>query len=129
MIMTRGNGAARGTHGEKPEVASARRVLIIGATRSLPHPVQQMVGASVTMSQFSRLDASLLARAEPDVVLAPLFSADFDITDLAAHLVRLGYRGALRAFTQPLPAPRVVISELRSDWPQLDFDLIILPGD
>ena len=53
---------------------------------------------------------------------------DFDITDLAAHLVRLGYDGALRAYTRPLPAPHVVAAEFKADWPKLDFDLIELPN-
>lgn len=103
--------------------------MIIGATRPLPRALLALGGNSVTLSQFSNLDLALLARAAPDVVLAPLFSAEFDVADLAAHLVRLGYRGALRAFTRPLPAPGLVLAELRAQWPQLEIDLIILPND
>lgn len=127
--MKRGNGGTPDPCTDANLAGAPRRVLIIGATRALPRALQEMEGAAVTLTQFSALDSGLLTRAAPDVVLAPLFSNDFDITDLAAHLVRLGYVGALRAFTRPLPAPKVVTSELRGSWPQLDFDLIILPGD
>ncbi len=127
--MTRGNGADPGPQKQVAATSDTRRMLIIGATRSLPRALLDLEGVAVTLAQFAMLDADLLARARPDVVLAPLFSTDFDITDLAAHLVRLGFRGAVRAFTRPLPAPKVVVAELRADWPQIDFDLIILPGD
>ncbi|WP_343078960.1 hypothetical protein [Ostreiculturibacter nitratireducens] len=127
--MKRGNGGSTNPKPGPEETGTPRRVLIIGATRSLPLALQAMEGASLTVTQFSDVNSRLLDRAEPDIVLAPLFSNDFDITDLAAELVRLGYDGELRAFSRPLPAPKIVVSELRAFWPELDFDLIILPGD
>ncbi len=105
-----------------------RRVLIVGANSALPRALEQVAGATVILVRFSAIDRTLLDTVRPNVVLAPLFSNDFDITDLAAHLVRLGYDGALRAYTRPLPAPHVVAAEFKADWPKLDFDLIELPN-
>ncbi len=102
-------------------------MLIVGANSALPRALEQVAGATVILVRFSAIDRSLLDTVRPNVVLAPLFSNDFDITDLAAHLVRLGYDGALRAYTRPLPAPHVVAAEFKADWPKLDFDLIELP--
>lgn len=127
--MTRGSGAPPKPHAGAAAIGDERHVLIVGAARSLPHALEHLDGATVTLVQFRALDARLLARVGPDVVLAPLFSTEFDITDLAERLEVLGYRGALRAFTRPLPEPRVVLAEVRIGWPKLDFDLIVLPPE
>lgn len=110
----------------KPDGAS-QRLLIVGSQQTLPRALEGMLGTNVAATAFSDLDGNLLEKMEPDIVLAPLFSSQFDITDLAGHLVRLGYHGIVRAYTRPLPAPKVVAQELRVSWPQLDIDLIILP--
>ena len=109
------------------DIDARRRVLLIGARHTLPEPLLSMEVVAVDVASFDAVTSELLHSSAPEVVLAPLFSTEFDITDLADRLVSLGYSGALHAYSRPLPAPRMVIDELRRDWPQLSFDLIELP--
>ncbi|WP_444451599.1 hypothetical protein ACTTAI_11120 [Rhodobacter capsulatus] len=73
------------------------------------------------------IDAEMLARVMPDVVLSPLFSPGHDILDLARLLDRLGYQGPLRAYSPPLPNTAIVCAEVRQIWGPRDFDILEVP--
>lgn len=87
-------------------------------------------GAALVLTRFAMLDATLMARVMPDLVIAPLFGSGFDILDLAQRLVMLGYRGPLRALTAALPDPDAVAREVRGHCKGIDFGLIVIapPG-
>ena len=110
--MDRSNGDVRADVLPLKSDGSSQRLLIVGAQQTLPKSLQGMLGSDVAATAFSDLDEGVLQKVDPDIVLAPLFSSQFDITDLAAHLVRLGYRGMVRAYTRPLPAPKIVAQEM-----------------
>lgn len=85
-------------------------------------------GAALVLTRFATLDATLLARVMPDLVLAPLFGPGFDILDLAQRLTLLGYRGPLRALASALPDPEAVAREVRGHCLGIDFALILIAG-
>lgn len=108
---------------------AARRCLVVelgpAMLARMPDP-----GAALVLARFATIDATLMARVMPDLVLAPLFGSGFDILDLAQRLVMLGYRGPLRALTAALPDPDAVAREVRGHCKGIDFGLIVIavPG-
>lgn len=73
------------------------------------------------------LTADFLNTHQPDVILSPLMTSQFDVLELAIKLDQLNFEGRFRAITSPLPDPYMVLSEIRFECPALDFDLIVLP--
>jgi len=117
-------------HAGAPPGAQApknRRILVVEPSQSLPLALRNLSGAMVTIVKFPTIDRALLDRVQPDMVISALISGQFDILDLAAHLLGLGYRGALRAITPPVPNARLIRAEVAAIWPDLDFALIELP--
>lgn len=76
---------------------------------------------------FRALDAALLARVAPGVIISALAQRDFDVLDVALRLAELGFRGRYRAITRYLPNPRVVVHEVRAVAPFIDFDVVFFP--
>jgi hypothetical protein len=50
---------------------------------------------------------------------------NFDCLDVAAVLYESGFTGAYRAVTQRLPNPSIVRREVRTLFPELDFDIML----
>lgn len=75
---------------------------------------------------FAGLDAQVLERVRPDVVLSALVGEDFDALDLARRLAELGFRGRYRALAMDLRHPGTVLAELRAAAPGLDLDLLLI---
>jgi hypothetical protein len=69
-------------------------------------------GWSVVLARFAILDAALVDRVAPDLVMFPLFGAGYDALQVVERLGQIGYRGRLCCVTDPLPAPEVVRQEL-----------------
>ncbi len=76
------------------------------------------------LATFSALDERLLARVRPNVVICPLFKDSYDAIHVVTQLTYLGYRGQLFALGPPLPNPSVVLAEVRSLAPMIDFKLV-----
>ena len=108
---------------------TGRRILVIDPSQALPRALRGVQGAAITIARIGSLDAALLARVQPDVVLAPLFSPDHDILDLARLLGRIGYVGPLRAYSVPLPNTAIVCAEVRQIWGPRDFDILEIPDN
>ncbi len=60
-------------------------------------------------------------------VLMPLMSADFDALHALQALVALGYRGSVGVTSTALPAPGMVLAELRGSANGITVDLLVLP--
>ncbi len=105
------------------------RILAIEVSPSLLELVRERIGGSCVVARFETLNLKLLAKVMPDTILAPLLGPDFDILDLVDRLTRIGFGGALRALTPPLPDPDAVRAEVRRHAAGLDFDLIVVPGN
>lgn len=114
-------------HRDEHPLRDRRRILVVETSQVPALALQGVSGAVVTIIKFPDLDGALLARRQPDIVVAPLIGDRFDILDLAGELDRLGYRGALRAVTRPLPNADLVRREIAAQCPRIDFALIELP--
>ncbi len=108
---------------EGAENGNATSILAVGEMCSKPFAVTE---SSVPYLDFGSVSAETLAPFAPDLILAPLVSASFDCFDLAEKLVSAGYRGKLRAAVETLPNPKVIIREFSAQFPELDFDVIVL---
>ncbi|MBC7147329.1 MAG: hypothetical protein H5U24_18310 [Thioclava marina] len=108
-------------------VANCKRLLLIDPAFELPAALRDIDGLNLTSTRFEMLDSDLLDSARPEMILAPLMTPRFDILDLARKLDGLGYGGALRAYSAPLPSVQLIRAEMRSDFPKLDFDIFAVP--
>lgn len=78
---------------------------------------------------YKDLSLDLLNRHQPDVILSPLVTSQYDVMELAIKLDQMNFAGRFRAITAPLPAPEIILSEIRFECPALDFDLIVVQPD
>lgn len=106
---------------------AGRRILIVDPSQELPQALRGVTGANITIARVSMIDAALLARVQPDVILAPLVSPGHDILDLARLLDKVGYTGPLRAYSPPLPNVALVCAEVKQIWGERDFDILEVP--
>ena len=68
----------------------------------------------VTHLTLAGVDADLLRRLQPSLVIMLLFTADHDATTAIERLVALGYCGHVTILAPKLPNPRLVERELAS---------------
>jgi hypothetical protein len=107
----------------RPRQMTAHRVLVVG-------PVRPMLRANrldedlVIHTQLRHLTRPLLDQVRPDSVLAPLFTPDWDVLDLATILSDLGYFGPLVVQTRPLPRADLVLGELQGLFPTLSLAFV-----
>jgi len=73
------------------------------------------------------LTTDLLRNFSPEIILSPLLGDAFDVLDIAAILRRLGYRGRYRAISPYVPNANVIVAEVASVAPAIDFDLFVMP--
>lgn len=81
----------------------------------------------VTVSTFGDLGAEILWQTRADVVVSALVTAEFDALDLAIRLDGLGYDGRYRAvvLAGELPCPALVVREVSTQAPGLDFAILV----
>lgn len=106
---------------------AGRRILVVDPSQELPQALRGVSGATITITRFAMIDADLLSRVQPDVILAPLVSPGHDILDLARQLDKVGYTGPLRAYSPPLPNVALVCAEVKQIWSGRDFDILEIP--
>ena len=107
-------------------------VLVVGGDTRRPEtvPAETEDGSErpVHYARLADLDAQLLARIEPGLVVSPLFDGTVDCVDVAYRLSMLGFMGQYRAVAERLPHPAIVRREVKSLCPRLDFDIIETGG-
>ncbi len=102
-------------------------MLAIGDRGALPRGVIDAAsGGQVVVAAFDDLDAALLARHRPAVVISRVLARGFDALDLALRLVALGFRGRFVALAEALPAPALVRAELAGACPSLDVAVVVV---
>lgn len=69
--------------------------------------------SDVTHMTLAELTAEVLKCLQPDLIILPLFSADYDATSAIETLLELGYTGRVTVLAPQLPNPRLVERELR----------------
>ena len=94
-------------------MAKTLRCLAIGIpTASFAEPtIRPEEAASISLADLA---AQLPLPASLELVVAPLFCADFDALEIIETLGTAGYRGTLRIMTPKLPNRQIVLRELRS---------------
>lgn len=102
------------------------RVLVVEAAREFGTISALLPPAEVALARLAELGAPLLAQQRPQLVITPLIGPETDALEVAAHLSDLAWSGELWVLSGPLPAPNVVIRELRRAGPGLKIRL--LPG-
>ncbi len=102
------------------------RVLLIDLPADMVATIPEVSRMEQLSAKYKEVDINLVARHNPELVLAPLVGTGFDILDVGALLLRCGYLGRLRALTTPLPNLQSVRSEVRNHCVGLDFDLLVM---
>lgn len=80
--------------------------------------------SGVFFIEFADLTLEVLHSIRPDSVISPAISEHFDCLDLADFLTRARYTGAYRVIARSLPRPEIIRTELRTQYPCLDFDVL-----
>jgi len=78
----------------------------------------------VAFASYAQLADLLRSRLHPALIVAPLSTRDFDAVELARLLHDSAFKGVFYAVAPPLPAPALVLSEIRRVAPGLLFDLL-----
>lgn len=107
-----------------PPTEQRRRLLIIGPVQDIPEVLGEAFGASALLAPFSAVDAALLVRAAPDMILASLIGTDHDIADLAERLSDLGYRGLLRCYSRPVPRRADILAAMAEAFPDITVEIV-----
>jgi hypothetical protein len=108
---------------DRPERAAA--ILAVGDARSWSAQGRRLSSdGTVFFAQFHEVTDELLATLAPRLVLSPLLAGTFDCVDLAQRLGQLGYRGPYRAIDIGLPDPELIVREVRTLVPGLDFAIV-----
>ena len=81
-------------------------------------------GAWLLVSGFEAVDADLMARHRPTLVVSRAIGRGFDALDLAFRLAALGYEGRFVALSCTLPRPALLRREVRRACPGLRFDVV-----
>lgn len=119
--------AIKGTPlGGSDAALDGRRVLLIDLPPDMAATIPGVARMDQRIAHFKDVDIDLVARHDPDLVLAPLVGKGFDILDVGALLLRCGFLGPLRALTTPLPNLHSIRAEVRSHCVGLDFDFLVM---
>lgn len=101
-----------------------RRVLVLGLNRDdRPMACPPLLGEPdlVVHAELSHVDAALIRRFQPELVVSTLIARNWDILDLAEHLSRAGYAGSVLVVSRPLPHAGLVIDEIEALFPGLSL--------
>ncbi len=110
------------------EDATTEQILVIGDLARWR--AQGRLTSSIERCNFARyadLSSDMLLRIAPELILSPIVSADFDVIEVAGWLQEMKFTGRYRAITEEMPNTDMVRAEVRSQAPDLDFDLLIMP--
>ncbi len=81
----------------------------------------------LSFADVTDLDAALLLRLNPDIVMSPLVVRDTDAVEIARILGDLHYAGRYRVVSEEIPNDTVIRAEVSAVAPDLDFAVVALP--
>ena len=112
------------------ELGNNITILVVGNIEQLLNSERDLTQyADTVFCVIKDLTPAFLVIHQPDVILAPLVTSQYDVMELAIKLDQLNFEGRFRALTAPLPDPDIIMSEVRFECPALDFGLIVVtPG-
>lgn len=117
---------------EVPDQTGKVDVLAVGDTREWQRLKGDIpVSSQIAFTDFPDLSSALISVMRPDLVVSPLLTSTFDCIDLSTWLASIKFQGQYRAISFDLPRPDIVIREIKSLCPDLDFDVVVmdLPND
>lgn len=110
-----------------PAAAAPLRMMVVGSsqqdvatagTADIEHELEDFVFVT-----FSEVTKALITKHVPDIVLSSLFGGRFDAIDLARRLSASGFNGRYRALSIGISNPAIILKEIRTAVPGIDFDL------
>jgi hypothetical protein len=107
------NAAPRGCGGAVKAVSDTVRCLVIGLPDAVLSESLKAGGAALLLDMVQLSDRLPLPPAV-ELVVVPLFCAQFDALEVIEVLGAAGYRGLLRVVAPSLPNRQIVLRELRS---------------
>jgi len=81
-----------------------------------------------TFTSLAELTSEVLSRSAAQIVLSPLVSDDFDAVDVARALGDLDYKGLYRALATSKMEKDIIMAEVATVAPNLDFDILDIKG-
>lgn len=102
------------------------RILAVDVPSETVAHLRERSGVDILCVEFAIVDAGLILRIRPDIVLAPLIGSHFDAFDLAGRLTRTGFGGQLSVLSQQIPDLDSVLNEIRDAFPEISVELIVL---
>lgn len=102
-------------------------VLAVELRGAAPILEKHRPGCALVLTRYTLLDRTMLDRIAPVCVAMPLIAPGFDATQGLERLRRLRYAGDICVVGPPLPAPGMVLSELRAHAGGREIHLIELP--
>lgn len=103
-----------------------KTVAVINNCLSIDHGSADRDGAAVVELSYKGLTRDFILETRPDVVIAPLFTGQFDVIDIIERLQAMGFSGRLCAVTARVPDGKSVEAEISRHCPDFDFRLIEL---
>jgi hypothetical protein len=123
----------RETTGSRPMGRVARQLLAVDLPESyrgaLPRRIVDPAFDTVTHLRYSELSPTAFKQLEPDTVVAPLLTKDFDAVELAEYLATLQFTGLLIIVSDVLPNVSIVKREVSRTAPGLTMELYELHGE
>lgn len=124
---------SRETTGSRPMGRAARRLVAVDLPNSyreaLPRRIVDPSFDHVANISYSDLSPTEFMRFEPDTVVAPLLTKDFDAVELAEYLSKLEFKGLFIIVSDVLPNVSIVKREVSRTAPGLTLELHELNGD
>lgn len=102
----------------------AETLLLIEVPQALPLIDRLPRRPSVVIARFQGLDKALLKRVNPDRVICPLISAEFDALEVLRRLRGLRWQGPVQIVGSQVANPAMVESELRAALPGRQVSLL-----
>lgn len=103
------------------------RILVINCIRLLPAGILNAPDRTVIHSSYAAVDRSLIDRARPEVVVAPLFGEEFDVIDLIQRLEGVGFAGSVVALAARMPNIASVEREIQSTSKTIRVRILAVP--
>lgn len=102
---------------------SGQLLLLDGVTGAGPL-LSALAGMRIVFCHATVLDPAMLARIDPDVVVAPVLGPRQDLVEVAQTLSAAGFAGLLCGVATPPVRPALVAREVAASCPDLRFTVV-----
>lgn len=114
---------------QAPETCTLRKLIIGDVDRWAAAGRFTVSHGCFELCMPQALSVDVLREFCPEIVLSPLFGDDFDVIDIATILRRLGYRDRYLAIAPYMPNTSIIVAEVATVAPAIDFDILVMPEE